>query len=75
MVVDYETLNYLMNRNVVGSEITPTLSLHMENVGFTSSRRTERPGPGRLLRRRGPVLFRPLCGHSRSAGNLGFSRR
>lgn len=33
--VHYETLNYLMNRNVVGSEITPTLSLHLENVGFT----------------------------------------
>jgi len=31
----YETLNYLMNKNVTGSEITPTLSLHMENVGFT----------------------------------------
>jgi peptide/nickel transport system substrate-binding protein len=31
----YETLNYLMNKNVVGSTITPTLSLHMENVGFT----------------------------------------
>jgi peptide/nickel transport system substrate-binding protein len=33
--VHYETLNYLMNKNVVGSTITPTLSLHMENVGFT----------------------------------------
>lgn len=31
----YETLNYLMNKNVVGSEITPTLSLHLEKVGFT----------------------------------------
>ena len=31
----YETLNYLMNKNVTGSAITPTLSLHMENVGFT----------------------------------------
>jgi len=31
----YETLNYLMNKNVVGSVITPTLSLHMENIGFT----------------------------------------
>ena len=31
----YETLNYLMNTNVAGSAITPTLSLHMENVGFT----------------------------------------
>lgn len=31
----YETINYLMSRTVTGSEITPTLSLHMENVGFT----------------------------------------
>jgi peptide/nickel transport system substrate-binding protein len=31
----YETLNYLMNKNVTGSTITPTLSLHMENIGFT----------------------------------------
>lgn len=31
----YETLNYLMNTNVTGSEITPTLSLHMEKIGFT----------------------------------------
>ena len=31
----YETLNYLMNKNVTGSGITPTLSLHMENLGFT----------------------------------------
>ena len=31
----YETLHYLMNPNVAGSTITPTLSLHMENVGFT----------------------------------------
>ena len=31
----YETLNYLMNKNVTGSAITPTLSLHMENIGFT----------------------------------------
>ncbi len=30
----YETLHYLMNKNVVGSEITPTLSLHMEKIGF-----------------------------------------
>lgn len=30
----YETLNYLMNKNVSGSAITPTLSLHMENIGF-----------------------------------------
>jgi peptide/nickel transport system substrate-binding protein len=33
--VHYETLHYLMNKNVTGSAITPTLSLHMENVGFT----------------------------------------
>ncbi len=31
----YETLNYLMNTNVTGSVITPTLSLHMENIGFS----------------------------------------
>ncbi len=31
----YETLNYLMSKKVVGSAITPTLSLHMENLGFT----------------------------------------
>jgi len=31
----YETLHYLMNPNVTGSGITPTLSLHMENIGFT----------------------------------------
>jgi hypothetical protein len=29
-----KTLHYLMNKNVLGSEITPTLSLHMEKVGF-----------------------------------------
>ena len=32
----YETINYLMNTNVTGSKITPTLSLHLEDVGFTS---------------------------------------
>jgi peptide/nickel transport system substrate-binding protein len=32
--VHYETLHYLMNKNVLGSAITPTLSLHMERVGF-----------------------------------------
>jgi len=32
--VHFETLHYLMNANVKGSDITPTLSLHMENVGF-----------------------------------------
>ncbi len=31
----YETLNYLMNKKVMGSVITPTLSLHVENIGFT----------------------------------------
>jgi len=31
----YETVNYLMNKNVVGSAITPTLSLHFENVAFS----------------------------------------
>ena len=33
--VHFETLNYLMNKNVAGSAITPTLSLHIENIGFT----------------------------------------
>ena len=32
--VHFETFNYLMNRNVAGSTITPTLSLHMEKIGF-----------------------------------------
>jgi peptide/nickel transport system substrate-binding protein len=31
----FETLNYLMLNTVAGSTITPTLSLHMEDVGFT----------------------------------------
>ena len=30
----YETLNYLMNKNVIGSAITPTLSLHMEAISL-----------------------------------------
>lgn len=30
----FETLHYLMNKNVLGSTITPTLSLHMEKIGF-----------------------------------------
>jgi peptide/nickel transport system substrate-binding protein len=34
VLVHYETVNYLMNKNVVGSGITPTLSLHLEDVGF-----------------------------------------
>lgn len=33
--VHYETLHYLMNKNVVGSKITPTLSLHMEQIGLS----------------------------------------
>jgi peptide/nickel transport system substrate-binding protein len=33
--VHFETLHYLMNTNVTGSGITPTLSLHMENIGFS----------------------------------------
>jgi peptide/nickel transport system substrate-binding protein len=32
----YETLNYLMNKSVTGSAITPTLSLHMEQIGLTA---------------------------------------
>ena len=35
VLVHYETVNYLMNKNVVGSGITPSLSLHLENVGFS----------------------------------------
>ena len=31
----YETINYLMNKKIAGSKITPTLSLHLEDVGFT----------------------------------------
>ncbi len=33
--VHYETINYLMPTNVVGSTVTPTLELNMKNVGFT----------------------------------------
>jgi peptide/nickel transport system substrate-binding protein len=33
--VHYETINYLMNNNVTGSTVNPTLELRMENVGFT----------------------------------------
>jgi peptide/nickel transport system substrate-binding protein len=36
----YKTLNYLMNKNVTGSIITPTLSLYMENFGFTETSRS-----------------------------------
>lgn len=31
----YETINYLMNANVAGSTVNPTLELRLENVGFT----------------------------------------
>lgn len=31
----FETMNYLMQKNVVGSEVTPTLSLHMERIGLS----------------------------------------
>jgi peptide/nickel transport system substrate-binding protein len=32
----YETINYLMQKEVTGSSVNPTLELRMENVGFTS---------------------------------------
>jgi peptide/nickel transport system substrate-binding protein len=32
--VHYETINYLMNKDVSGSSVNPTLELRMENVGF-----------------------------------------
>ena len=32
--VHYETINYLMSPDVVGSTVTPTLELNMKNVGF-----------------------------------------
>jgi len=31
----YETINYLMNANVAGSTVNPTLELRLEDVGFT----------------------------------------
>jgi peptide/nickel transport system substrate-binding protein len=31
----YETINYLMQKDVTGSSVNPTLELRMENVGFT----------------------------------------
>lgn len=31
----YETINYLMNANVAGSTVNPTLELRLEHVGFT----------------------------------------
>ncbi len=33
----YETINYLMNKDVVGSTVNPTLELRLEDVGFTSA--------------------------------------
>lgn len=33
--VHFETLHYLMNTNVTGSTITPTISRRMEDLGFT----------------------------------------
>jgi len=32
----YETINYLMQKNVVGSTVNPTLELRMRDVGFTT---------------------------------------
>ena len=34
--VHYETINYLMQKNVVGSTVNPTLELRMQDVGFTA---------------------------------------
>ena len=34
--VHYETINYLMQKNVTGSTVTPVLELNLQNVGFTS---------------------------------------
>jgi peptide/nickel transport system substrate-binding protein len=31
----YDTINYLMQNNVVGSTVTPTLELNLKDVGFT----------------------------------------
>ena len=33
--VHYETINYLMRKNVEGSTVNPTLGLRLENVGFS----------------------------------------
>jgi peptide/nickel transport system substrate-binding protein len=33
----YETINYLMQKDVVGSSVNPTLELRMQEVGFTGS--------------------------------------
>jgi peptide/nickel transport system substrate-binding protein len=35
--VHYETINYLMNKDVAGSAVTEALELNLENVGFTSA--------------------------------------
>ncbi len=35
--VHYETVNYLMQKNVVGSEVTPVLELELQDVGFTGN--------------------------------------
>ena len=42
----YETINYLMEPNVTGSTVNPTLELRLENVGFTANPR----GPVRSAR-------------------------
>ena len=34
--VHYETLNYLMQKKVTGSTVTPVLELNLDEVGFTS---------------------------------------
>jgi peptide/nickel transport system substrate-binding protein len=34
--VHYETINYLMQQNVVGSTVNPTLELRMQEMGFTT---------------------------------------
>jgi len=34
--VHFETIHYLMNKDVAGSEVTEALELNLENVGFTS---------------------------------------
>jgi peptide/nickel transport system substrate-binding protein len=33
--VHYKTINYLMQKNVVGSSVNPTLEFRLQNVGFT----------------------------------------
>ena len=33
--VHYETINYLMNNDVAGSTVNPTLELRLGDVGFT----------------------------------------